>query len=296
MATRRKSNNNTRRKKKSGKNGLSRTTKSYLASLCTLVLVLIALVSKSFSGCKTLNGGFLSHGHIPDLERVVTAKGTPEQIVSYEGMTISYNPAKHVPNWVAWELTADETRGKEPRAQNFQADESVAGCADPWDYSYSGYDRGHMAPAGDMKWDSKAMEETFFMSNICPQVNALNTGAWKNLEEKCRLWAQIDGRIYIVCGPIIDEKPMELIGDSRVWVPSRFFKAIIAPYSNPARGIGFIMPNEKVKGGMQPCAVTIDEIERITGHDLFPALPDDIEAELESQCNFNQWSTLKKKN
>ena len=125
MATRRKSNNNTRRKKKSGKNGLSRTTKSYLASLWTLVLVLIALVSKSFSGCKTLNGGFLSHGHIPDLERVVTAKGTPEQIVSYEGMTISYNPAKHVPNWVAWELTADETRGKEPRDQHLSAGEIV---------------------------------------------------------------------------------------------------------------------------------------------------------------------------
>lgn len=211
-------------------------------------------------------------------------------------MDISFNEKCHIPNWVSWELTDEETMGDVPRKDKFTSDPDIEGCPDSWDYSYSGYDRGHMAPAGDMKWDSKAMEETFFMSNICPQVNALNTGAWKNLEEKCRLWAQIDGRIYIVCGPIIDEKPMELIGDSRVWVPSRFFKAIIAPYSNPARGIGFIMPNEKVKGGMQPCAVTIDEIERITGHDLFPALPDDIEAELESQCNFNQWSTLKKKN
>lgn len=266
--------------------------------LVTAIILAGAWVVNSLIGCDNPEDAQIvrNEGAYGDLMKVVTNPAVPSQLKSYKGMDISFNEKCHIPNWVSWELTDEETMGDVPRKDKFTSDPDIEGCPDSWDYSYSGYDRGHMAPAGDMKWDSKAMEETFFMSNICPQVNALNTGAWKNLEEKCRLWAQIDGRIYIVCGPIIDEKPMELIGDSRVWVPSRFFKAIIAPYSNPARGIGFIMPNEKVKGGMQPCAVTIDEIERITGHDLFPALPDDIEAELESQCNFNQWSTLKKKN
>ncbi|MCI9172167.1 DNA/RNA non-specific endonuclease [uncultured Duncaniella sp.] len=266
--------------------------------LVTAIILAGAWVVNSLIGCDNPEEVQIvrNEGAYGDLMKVVTNPAVPSQLKSYKGMDISFNEKCHIPNWVSWELTDEETMGDVPRKDKFTSDPDIEGCPDSWDYSYSGYDRGHMAPAGDMKWDSKAMEETFFMSNICPQVNALNTGAWKNLEEKCRLWAQIDGRIYIVCGPIIDEKPMELIGDSRVWVPSRFFKAIIAPYSNPARGIGFIMPNEKVKGGMQPCAVTIDEIERITGHDLFPALPDDIEAELESQCNFNQWSTLKKKN
>ena len=266
--------------------------------LVTAIILAGAWVVNSLIGCDNPEDVQIvrNEGAYGDLMKVVTNPAVPSQLKSYKGMDISFNEKCHIPNWVSWELTDEETMGDVPRKDKFTSDPDIEGCPDSWDYSYSGYDRGHMAPAGDMKWDSKAMEETFFMSNICPQVNALNTGAWKNLEEKCRLWAQIDGRIYIVCGPIIDEKPMELIGDSRVWVPSRFFKAIIAPYSNPARGIGFIMPNEKVKGGMQPCAVTIDEIERITGHDLFPALPDDIEAELESQCNFNQWSTLKKKN
>lgn len=266
--------------------------------LVTAIVLAGAWVVNSLIGCDNPEDVQIvrNEGAYGDLMKVVTNPAVPSQLKSYKGMDISFNEKCHIPNWVSWELTDEETMGDVPRKDKFTSDPDIEGCPDSWDYSYSGYDRGHMAPAGDMKWDSKAMEETFFMSNICPQVNALNTGAWKNLEEKCRLWAQIDGRIYIVCGPIIDEKPMELIGDSRVWVPSRFFKAIIAPYSNPARGIGFIMPNEKVKGGMQPCAVTIDEIERITGHDLFPALPDDIEAELESQCNFNQWSTLKKKN
>lgn len=266
--------------------------------LVTAIILAGAWVVNSLIGCDNPEDVQIvrNEGAYGDLMKVVTNPAVPSQLKSYKGMDISFNEKCHIPNWVSWELTDEETMGDVPRKDKFTSDPDIEGCPDSWDYSYSGYDRGHMAPAGDMKWDSKAMEETFFMSNICPQVNALNTGAWKNLEEKCRLWAQIDGRIYIVCGPIIDEKPMELIGDSRVWVPSRFFKAIIAPYSNPARGIGFIMPNEKVKGGMQPCAVTIDEIERITGHDLFPALPDDIEVELESQCNFNQWSTLKKKN
>lgn len=266
--------------------------------LVTAIILAGAWVVNSLIGCDNPEEVQIvrNEGAYGDLMKVVTNPAVPSQLKSYKGMDISFNEKCHIPNWVSWELTDEETMGDVPRKDKFTSDPDIEGCPDSWDYSYSGYDRGHMAPAGDMKWDSKAMEETFFMSNICPQVNALNTGAWENLEEKCRLWAQIDGRIYIVCGPIIDEKPMELIGDSRVWVPSRFFKAIIAPYSNPARGIGFIMPNEKVKGGMQPCAVTIDEIERITGHDLFPALPDDIEAELESQCNFNQWSTLKKKN
>ncbi|MDE5786515.1 MAG: hypothetical protein K2H98_08300, partial [Duncaniella sp.] len=61
---------------------------------------------------------------------------------------------------------------------------------------------------------------------------------------------------------------------------------------NP-RGIGFIMPNGKVPGGMQQAAVSIDEIERITGYDFFAALPDDIENKIESQCDFHYWSTLK---
>lgn len=238
-------------------------------------------------------------GHNPghnagDLTAVITNPNLPETLLRYEGMTISFNPDTHQPNWASWELLASEATGDAPRSDSFAPDPEVEGCATLSDYRRSGYDRGHMAPAGDMKWDSKAMEETFFLSNICPQVKSLNTGSWKNLEEKCRLWAQIDRRIYIVCGPVIDDKPLELIGESKVWVPKRFFKVIIAPYSTPARGIGFIMPNGKVVGGMQACAVTIDEVERVTGHDFFASLPDDLENELESQCNFHQWSTMRK--
>lgn len=226
-----------------------------------------------------------------DLLDVRTNPALKEISRKYKGMDLSFNPQYHIPNWVAWELTADETSGEISRTNKFSADPEIPESAETWDYNYSGYDRGHMAPAGDMRWNREAMEQTFLMTNICPQVKSLNAGSWKNLEEKCRQWAQADSAIYIVCGPVIDGKPIEYIGDTRVYVPRQFFKVIISPYANPARGIGFIMPNGKVPGGMQACAVPIDSVESLTGHDFFASLPDDIEADVESQCDFHYWST-----
>ena len=225
-----------------------------------------------------------------NLTDVKTSPDVPDIRKDYIGFNLSFNPKAHIPNWVAWELTADEAVGKEPRAKKFQNDPTVDGCAETWDYSYSGYDRGHMAPAGGMKWSREAMEESFYLTNICPQANTLNSGSWRTLEEKCREWARKYGKIWIVCGPIIDGKPIEYIGDSRVYVPSKFFKAIIAPNAEHPLGIGFIMPNGKVKGGMQTCVVSIDSIESLTGHDFFYSLPDDLENDIESQHNLNRWS------
>lgn len=230
-----------------------------------------------------------------DLMDVKTNPEVKEIRKSYKGMDLSFNPQYHIPNWVSWELTGDETRGEITRSNKFAADPDVEGSAKTWDYNYSGYDRGHMAPAGDMRWNKEAMEQTFFMTNIVPQAKVLNAGTWKNLEEKCRQWAAIDSAVYIVCGPVIDGNPIEYIGDTRVYVPRKFFKVIISPYANPPRGIGFIMPNGKVEGGMQACAVTVDSIEALTGHDFFASLPDEIENEIESQCDFHYWSTYSKR-
>ncbi len=265
-----------------------------------LVILATCIILSAINYCRSEQHSG-NHRHLvtpsDSLAYALTHVDIPESIpchqVEYTGMNIGFNPKLHIPNWVAWELTADEADGEEPRTNKFFADENVPGSAESYDYSYSGYDRGHMAPAGDMKWDKTAISESFLMTNIVPQAKALNSGAWKRLEEKCRTWARIYGNIFIVCGPIISDTPIEYIGDSRVYVPRRFFKAIIALDPENPRGIGFIMPNGKVPGGMQQAAVSIDEIERITGYDLFAALPDDIENDIESQCDFHYWSTLK---
>ena len=268
--------------------------KSPLTIFSWLMLIAIAMFITHYviGGCSSSHVGKQSYG---SLEKVITAPNTNETIVNYKAMTISFNSKLHIPNWVAWELTEQETEGNEPRAKKFLCDEDVPGCANDWDYSYTGYDRGHMAPAADMKWDPEAMRQSFYMTNICPQAGSLNSGAWKRLEDKCRTWAQADSAITIICGPITTDKIKEHIGDSRVAVPQRFFKVIISPYANPPRGIGFIMPNAKVPGGMQAAAVSIDSVEAVTGHDFFSVLPDEIENEIESQCKFHYWSTLKPK-
>ncbi len=283
----------TRKRAKTKKKGLK--GKQILQAL-VMALLIIGCV-KFCEALDNLDNGqheALARDEVGNLMRVKTNQALKSVEKRYKGMDVSFNPQYHIPNWVSWELTEEETSGDVARTNKFLADPDVEGSAESWDYNYSGYDRGHMAPAGDMKWDKDAMAETFYMTNICPQVKSLNTGTWKRLEEKCRYWAEIDGSLYIVCGPVIDGDPVEYIGDSRVYVPKRFFKVILSPYSNPARGIGFIIPNGKVKGGMQECAVPIDSVEALTGHDFFSSLPDDIENDVESQCNFHYWSTLRK--
>ena len=224
-----------------------------------------------------------------DLEYVAVADTLPAQIVRYTGFTVSFNPELHIPNYVVWELTADEAEGRARRVSNFQVDNSVRGCASLADYRRSGFDRGHMAPAGDMKWSEQAMNDCHYLTNMAPQVNALNSGAWSTLEANCRRWALRDSAIVIVCGPVLTDKLTRTIGESEVVVPERFYKVVLAPYANPPRGIGFLMPNAKVRGGVQTTAVSIDEVERVTGYDFFSALPDEVETEVESQCNYPLW-------
>lgn len=256
--------------------------------LCTLFAGAWQLFANS--GNQPKNSRNETYGNL--LEVKTNPAQEPEQMVDYTGMTISFNPKWRQPNWVAWELTASETQGTVSRENKFHCDENVQGCAEHYDYSYSGYDRGHMAPAADMKWSPEAMHNSFSMANICPQAKSLNTGAWKRLEDKCRVWANADSAIIIICGPVLTDKPIDRIGnDDPIAVPARFFKVILSPNTHPMRGIGFIMPNDKVPGGMQAAAVTIDEVERITGHDFFASLPDSIENQVEAQCDFHYWST-----
>ena len=284
-------NSGKRRGKSGKKSGMSVNARLLMIGFLILATIAVMMSAGSIKGCS--NSDSIDILGDDSLEYVVTNPALPEQLIEYTGMIVSFNTRAHIPNWVSWELTRDETLGETPRAQNFTADENIDGCADPWDYSYSGYDRGHMAPAGDMKWSPEAMHESFYMTNVCPQVKSLNTGTWKRLETKCRAWARADSAIYIVCGPVLTDSLSETIGDSHVVVPKRFFKVILSPHANPPRGIGFIMNNGYVRGGMQEAAVSIDEVEAVTGHDFFSSLPDSIEDALESQCRFHNWSIIK---
>lgn len=230
---------------------------------------------------------------VEQLMQVDMPAEVPNFTKEYSAMKIAFNPQEHVPNYVCWELTRGEVGGNAPRSKNFYPDNDVPGCATLADYRGSGYQRGHMMPAADAKFDADVMNETFYLTNMCPQVGALNAGAWGSLEEKCRTWATRDSAIIIIAGPVLTDRITDRIGDTGVAVPKRFFKVILAPYANPPRAIGFIMPNAKVPGGMEAAAVSVDDVEQITGFDFFSALPDDVEDRVESECKFQYWSRLK---
>ena len=161
--------------------------------------------------------------------------------------------------------------------------------ADTRDYTRSGYDRGHMAPAADMKWSETAMKESFLLSNICPQNPGLNRGRWKELEEEIRQWTRRDSALLITCGPIVDSSRKH-IGQHRVAVPDQFFKVIAAPYTEQPRGIAFLFENDDNQPPLGALTVTIDSIETITGIDFFHHIPDSIETLIESNTSLELWN------
>ena len=229
------------------------------------------------------------------LAEVITPELSDGMMIHYPGFDVFFSRDNHQPYYVSWVLTPENVRNVTyPRTNNFRPDPDVAESATIQDYKKSGYDRGHMAPSADFRYDLEAQEATFFLTNICPQHNQLNTRAWKNLEDQCRNWAERDSTIIIVCGPVLSDYLTHTIGDTEVTVPDRFFKVVLAPYANPPRAIGFIMPNTKVNGGVQATAVTVDQVEAITGFDFFSALPDELEDEVESSVKYSLWQSSRK--
>lgn len=216
-------------------------------------------------------------------------EGTPEQIFDYEGFRVSFNADNKTPNWVAWELLGSETDGEQSRYNTFWQDDRIEGCPASYDYSNSGYDRGHMCPAADQKWSRQAMIDCFSMANMVPQDHALNAGAWQTLEKKERLWAKRDSAIIIIAGPIYDQTNRKRIGENKVRVPNAFFKVMIAPYLDDPRGIGFIYPNMSAPGNMQDYSMSIDEVEKITGYNFFYNLPPEVEDRIEAVASFKEW-------
>ncbi len=219
-----------------------------------------------------------------------TPDGVPEQMLRRTGYTASYNKATKLPNWVAWHLTADRTTGPAKRSGvDFQADMDVpAPRAEDSDYYGSGYDRGHMCPAADNKYSEKAMEESFLFTNMCPQNGNLNRGDWNEMEQACRRWAKEYGGVYVVCGPILYKGKHKTIGKNKVVVPEAFFKVVLRTGENP-KAIGFIYKNAEGNRPKGDYVNTVDEVERITGIDFFPELPDDVENKVEATADIADW-------
>ena len=214
---------------------------------------------------------------------------TPEIVLQRTSYVVSYNKQTRCPNWVAWQLTADHADGELKRMNNFHEDED---CPRPratlQDYKGSGWSRGHMCPAGDNKWSREAMYDSFSLVNVCPQDSKHNSGVWNSIEMDCRQWARKYGEVFIVCGPVWTKGKHQTIGPNKVQVPEAFFKVVLRLKPEPA-GFGFITRNNEGTKKRDLYYNSIDQVERITGIDFFPALPDDIENEVEAKADISDW-------
>ena len=212
-------------------------------------------------------------------------------VLVYTGFVVNYNTSRLIPNWVAYELTADEVVGLVPRAKGFSIDLDYQGLqAMREDYSNTGWDKGHMAPAGDMKWSEAAMFESFYLTNICPQNHDLNGKDWHTLERLVRDWALEYGSVWVVCGPYLYANTYGTIGDRNVVVPDGFFKAVLRKEGSDYKAIAFVFENNSNRQPVQNAVISVNDVEALVGYDLFTNLNDKVEENVEAQANWNEWT------
>ncbi len=232
-----------------------------------------------------------TRAHTEKIEIPLYEETSFKQHVVHKGFELVFDDNARIPEWVAYELTAEEVAGTAPRGRHFVSDPDIQGIqGDNEDYRNSGWDRGHMAPAGDMKLNDQMMCESFYFSNICPQNRNLNGGDWRTLEELCRIYAQQYGSVYIVCGPIIGENLYGRLGSHQIIIPDAFYKVLLIKTDGGYESIGFIMRNESGHKPLTAYVKTVDEVEEATGLDFFSLLPDKVEKKVESLFNLSVWN------
>lgn len=225
----------------------------------------------------------------PTVADAILPTSTTGEIVRHTYYTLSYSEDHEQAEWVAYELTRERLNENwVDRGTNFRPDPDVrTESATPRDYTGSGYDRGHLCPAADMAFDTLAMSETFFMSNMSPQVKGFNGGIWRELEECTRDWARQFKHLYVVTGPVLSRPGKGQIGFSKVTVPAAYFKVLLAPDQH--RAIAFVLPNEMSTRPVMDYAGTIDQVEKLTGLDFFPQVLKGMDEELEASLDKDAW-------
>ena len=218
------------------------------------------------------------------------AYNTSEAVIERPYYTLRYIEEHEQANWVSYALWADSLRQQTyDRKNDFRKDPRVkTGSAELSDYKGSGFDRGHLAPAGDFSYDEFALSQSFYMSNMSPQNPSFNRGIWKKLEDKVRDWAMENGKVYVVTGPVLN-KQFKTIGKNGVSIPEYYYKVVLDIEKPGIKAIAFLMKNEKSSASLESYVVSIDEVERLTGLDFFPGMSDELENALESQKGIAGW-------
>ena len=200
-------------------------------------------------------------------------------VIKHACYSLSYVEKHEQPEWVYYKLTSDMISGSTSRTNDFREDPYVfSKSASLQDFKGSGYDRGHLAPAADMKNTLKCMSESFFLSNMSPQSASFNRGGWRKIEGAIRDLVMKEGLGYVMTGPVLNSD-LPYIGPNHVSIPDFYFKAVYLPYSN--RMVAYLAPNQKLSSNLSIYRCSVDKLESITGIDFYYQLEDSLEERLE---------------
>lgn len=293
---------NTRKKggKKSTNSGLSWGSIALLLLIVTALVGLFLLQSKGAPTSKP-NETPTSNTYVPKTKSSANSyadwllpepnPSDNEELLTHKAFSISYNPAYKNANWVAYQLEGNKLKGeKHKRADKFVPDPRMSKShTSTSDYTRSGFDRGHLAPAADMAWSEVAMKESFYMTNVSPQLPAFNRGIWKQLEELTRRWAIKDSLLLIMTGPVLTPGLPEM-GNTGIVIPEYFYKVVVDAVPPVRKAIAFVIPNEGSKSSLRSFTVSVDSVERLTGINFMEAMPDELENWLEGNYDTNAWT------
>lgn len=260
-------------------------------SILTAIVIIATLLTKEYlinkEQVKVVNGGTIVK---QDTNEYFLPTSTTGQIVHHDGYSLSYSEPHEQAEWVAYELKKSHLSSTNFKRPYFEIDKAVKTTAAHWrNYKKSGYDRGHLCPAGDRKYSQEAHDETFLTSNISPQTHEFNAGVWNRLEQKTRYWASKYDGVFVVSGGVL-KGSMKTIGSEKVAVPNQFYKVIIDNNSANTKMLAFLMDHEASNESLYKFVVSVDEVEELTGIDFFSELEDEKENRLEASNSYKNWS------
>ena len=234
-----------------------------------------------------------SHDKDPDtsieLPDYFVPSSTTNSLIKHNYYWLSYSEPYEQAEWVAYVLEPFHLTHDDRKRPYFIEDPWVKSKSADWrNYRGSGYDRGHLCPAGDRRFSASAYDETFYTSNITPQDKDFNAGVWNRLEMQVRYWCKMYGPLYIITGGVL-EQGLAVIGDEDVAIPDLYYKIVARGKPNNLKMLAFLIPHKESNSALENFVVPVDQIEELTGIDFFKNLQDPIETKLEEQTKMANW-------
>ncbi len=223
---------------------------------------------------------------IPEFILPGKTKGT---LVRHQYYWLSYQESFEQAEWVAYVLLDTHLTDHRRKRPFFREDPLLSSRSAAWtNYKGTGYDRGHLCPAGDRKFSGTAYEETFLTSNISPQDKRFNAGIWNRLEIQVRAWCRSYGEVYVVTGGVL-KNGLPVIGEEAIAVPEMYYKIVARGKQQDLKILAFLVPNRDSDRPLKEYRVSVDEVERATGIDFFKSLPELQQKILESSMPAGEW-------